>query len=362
MLEVAMSEVATSEVRMMMLNALGGFGRNRRNLKPFRALARRCGLWVGLGLAQGACTRGQEAVPTVPAPASASPSSAPGASSAAAETEASELTEVLPVYPAGPVEAEPRAKRLCAALYEVQARQRAACCGRPPRSGGQTMDECTRLLSLGLQQGAIALEGPALEACVGVLEKSARPCSEQGRFDAASPAPCQAVVTGRRVAGAICRSHLECEGSLQCLGVGPTQTGICAGPRPLGAPCGAGADVLVTYARQPEAGSRHPECDGTCSMHRCAALTPIGGACVGNLQCGEGRACVARKCAPEPRDLQEGAACPGAGCAAGTRCIAGRCGKPAVAGTACSNDFECEGACLKAAILDKTGVCGVFCQ
>jgi hypothetical protein len=314
-------------------------------------------------LAAGACERGPapgQSTGPASSPATAPPTTAPPTE--IAETEASEPTQVEPVYPKGPVTPDARAQRFCTALHEAPARQRAACCGRPPPTGGQTAAECTRLLSSSLAQGAVTLDEAAVEACVAALEKTETACSAMGRFTPPPPAVCTTVVRGRRASGAACRSDLECEGSLQCLGAGPTQPGVCAGPRPPGAPCGTAADVLTTYTRLSETEKDHPECEGLCVLHRCAPFTPPGGACVAHLQCGEGQACVAGKCAARPHDLPEGAACPGLGCAAGTQCVAGACRKPAPAGAVCETDFECEGACLKKNILDKKGTCGLLCQ
>ena len=342
----------------MMMDAGPGFGRTGSSLKG-RSSGRR-GPWL-LSLLVLACDRGEAPPAPASAPASTAASLAPPAPGSQ-DTEASERSEVEPVYPAGPVPPDPRAQKLCAAIYEQPARHRATCCGRPPPMVHQAAAECTRLLSFSLGQGAVVLDDGAAEACAAALVAEAPACNALGRLPARPPEACERVLTGKRAAGEACRSNLECEGSLHCQNAGPTQAGICAGPRPMGAPCATAADVLATYTGQAGAEARHPECDGYCATHRCTPLVPVGQACRTNLQCGPGRACVAEKCAPAPKDLAEGAACPGLGCAAGLRCVAGACRKPAAAGAACANDFECEGACLKKDLLDKSGVCGAFCQ
>ena len=315
-------------------------------------------LWV-VGLA--ACNSGPGAPAPAPPGKSAPATVAPSAAALAEDTEASEATQVTPVYAAGPVALNPKAQQFCTALHEAPARQHAACCGRPAPTGGQTVAECARLLSLSLAQGAVALDDTALGRCVTALESPGRDCATMGRFTPPAPEACLSVVVGRLAAGAVCRSDLECDGSLQCRGSGPTEPGVCEGPRPLGAGCGTAADVLISFTRLSEAEKLHPECDGLCILHRCAPLTPLAGACTANLQCGPGRACIAGKCAEAPKALAPGAACPGFGCAAGTQCIGGSCQKPAPPGTRCETDFQCEGACLKKNILDKTGTCGMFC-
>lgn len=342
----------------MMMETQRGFGRRGPILKENRACRR--AFWL-LAVAGAAC--GDKAPPAVPAsaPASTAASLAPPAPGAE-DTDTSERVEVEPVYPKGPVPPDARAQRLCTALYELPARHRATCCGRPPPKADQAAAECTRLLSFSLAQGAVALDEAAVSECLAALEKEAPACGVLGRLPARPPAACQRVLAGKRAAGAACRSNLECEGSLQCNNAGPTQAGTCAGPRPLGAPCAGGSDVLATYTRQVEVDRAHPECDGYCGSHRCQAITPVDGACKVNLECGPGRACASGKCVEAPKDLAVGAACPGLGCAEGLRCVAGACLKPASAGAACGNDFECEGVCVKKNILDNAGVCGTICQ
>lgn len=283
-----------------------------------------------------------------------------------AETEASERVGVDPVFPSGPVSAAPHIERFCRALHEAPARRSAACCGRPAApvtQDGRTASECTRLLGFSAAQGALKLDEGLAQACEAALEAPAEPdaCARQGRFAPSPPEVCARAVQGLRVAGAACRSNLECEGSLRCIGAGPTQLGVCGGPRPLGAPCGTAADVLATYARLASTEDDHPECDGVCAMHRCTPILPKGGACASTLQCGPGRACLADRCVDAPRELPLGAACPAGGCAEGLACVEGACAKPKAAGAACANDFECAGACLKKGVLDRQGVCGTYC-
>ena len=316
--------------------------------------------WALLALCAGCAPK------SAPPAAPASPPSAPATEMASAETEASERVAVDPVFPTGPVSASPAVERFCRALHEAPARDRAACCGRPPAAvtqDGRTASECTRLLGFSVSQGAVRLDEAGADACVAALSAPAEPgaCARQGRFLPAPPEVCARAVVGLRAAGAACRSNLECEGSLRCIGGGPTQLGVCGGPRPLGAPCGTGADVLATYARLSSTETDHPECDGVCAMHRCTPTLPLGGACASSLQCGPGRACIAAKCADAPQNLPVGATCPGEGCAAGLTCAAGVCSTPRAAGAACENDFQCAGACLKKGVLDHQGVCGVFC-
>jgi len=283
--------------------------------------------------------------------------------------ETSEKLTVEPVYPSGSTPPDPGAQRLCRALHEAPARARAACCGRPPPTtavDGRMSLECVRLLSHALAAGAVRLDTAQVEACEKATTIADAPtsaaCGHLGRFTKPPPEPCRRAVVGTRGAGATCRSHLECEGSLQCMGVGPAQAGRCAGPRPVGAPCDTSVDVLATHTRQTDASQRHPECEGACLMHRCAPYAVDGAACASNLHCGPGRACIEARCADAPTGLPAGSKCPSLGCAPGLVCAAGKCVVPAAAGTPCQTDFECQGACLKKALLDKQGVCGPFCE
>lgn len=335
-----------------------------RHLPPSPARERRVVgsvLWLTIAAVSGvACTPESISAPTARA-VGASPRDA-----VAGERSADVATRTLrPVYPADPATPDSTAAALCRALHETPARRRATCCGHPAPVPGRHAAECTRLLSIATADGAIRLDAGAAAACIATLEGAGgvSACETQGRF-APGPAPdgpCAEVAIGLRRPGAACRSDLECEGSMQCRGAGPTTLGTCAGANQVGMGCDEAVDTLVAQTGLPGSEVRHPECDGLCVERRCTFLTPLGGPCRANLACGPGRACVDGLCADAPAGLKAGEPCPGLGCAAGLRCVHGACRAPAPTGALCTHDDDCAGACLAPPGNARQGRCGPFC-
>jgi hypothetical protein len=250
---------------------------------------------------------------------------------------------VRPVYEAtGSVDV--RAARLCNALHALPEEHRAACCGAQP--GVELARPCATALSAAFNSQALAVEPARLEACTAALESAYQGCDWVGVFGPPVPRECKGLFTGRRQAGESCRSSLECEGTLLCEGLGPTDVGRCASPPARGANCNLAVDALATYTKQ-DAERLHPPCQGICTRHRCEAAVADGAACSTSQVCAPGHHCADGHCAQGP--AAAGERCWGGDCATGLRCMKGTCRAPLPEGTACINDFECLGGCTGAA-------------
>lgn len=285
---------------------------------------------------------------------------APEAGSAS-PTEAQEARaedEVRSVYPTQAGASAPLAQRLCAALHEVPAQRRAACCGGSPML--LVAGECVRTLSAALASKAVKLEPAAVEACAQAMEKAHAGCEWVGPEAPPAPAACQGLIQGALASGARCRSSLECAEGLRCQGVGPTDTGLCGAPAGTGQPCAYSVDALATYTRQALLEEQHPECQGHCFKRRCVDDVPLGGACVLAEQCGPGLHCAGSQCA-EGVVAQLGKPCVNGGCEAGARCFQGTCATPKPAGASCERDGECLGGCGKPDG-GRLGTCGPRCE
>jgi hypothetical protein len=260
---------------------------------------------------------------------------------------------VRPVYDvAGPV--DPRAARLCQALYALPEERRATCCGSRP--GIVLAEACAGVLSAALQSKSLVLEGAPLEACTLALAHAYQGCEWVGAFGPPFPKECQGLFTGRRAAGEACRSSLECAGRLLCAGAGPTDWGRCAPPAEKGASCSTAVDALATYTRQ-DLDRSHPQCLGLCRRHRCEAAVAEGAVCATSQQCEVGQRCAAGHCVRG--FAEEGQACSGGDCAPGLRCLEKLCFLPLAAGAPCTSDFECRGGCLATA---GTRRCAMRCD
>ncbi|GAC1393965.1 MAG: hypothetical protein NVSMB47_02200 [Polyangiales bacterium] len=308
--------------------------------------------------AVGACKR---TAPNGGAPAPAdgaadAPSTSPSASSSIETSEADE--EVKPVYPLDPGPPNAQVDKLCAALHDLPATRRAACCKQPKPL--VLTGECRRNLGAAVNASAVTLDAAEIDRCVAALGKAYDGCAWVGPNAVAPPKECLGLVHGKVPAQARCRSSLECVDGMRCHGSGPTTPGVCGPAHATGGACGATIDVLVTYTAQADWEVTHPECVGVCDRRRCIAPVPVGGACTTALVCAAGNACVVGKCAPAA-PAKTGEACPGGACAeAGVRCVAGRCVAPKKDGEPCALDAECMGGCVKDKGA-KSGTCGLRC-
>ena len=261
--------------------------------------------------------------------------------------------EVRPVYAKFGGDALPEAAKLCAALHDVAPRRRAQCCGGT--QGTSASAECTRVLSAALRSGAVKLDAQAVARCVAAEERSHAGCSWIGQWTVPVSAGCRGVIVGHLKQGALCRSSLECEEELRCLGAGPTDEGRCGPPRAAGQACLTAVDSLAGYLREDEE-AHHPECAGFCGHRRCMDNAPPGGACKLARECPRGQHCDGAACVAGAF-AAEGEKCVADACASGLRCVNGACRKPKEDGAACASDYECRGGCIPA-----THVCGMRCD
>ncbi len=260
---------------------------------------------------------------------------------------------VRPVYETKGA-ADPRAARLCQALYALPEARRASCCASRP---GIVLDEaCTGVLSAALSSNALLLDASGVEACTLALAHAYQGCEWVGPFGPPFPTECQGLFAGQRASGQSCRSSLECASGLLCAGAGPTDEGRCSPPGGKGASCSTAVDALATYTRQ-DVDRLHPQCQGLCRRHRCDEAAAPGAACETSQQCRPDHHCAEGRCADGPAAL--GQRCSGGDCAPGLRCLNGRCLAPRSNGAACTSDFECTGGCLAAGASRR---CGMRCD
>jgi hypothetical protein len=276
---------------------------------------------------------------------------APGAPDAAEE----DLDRVRPNYDvAGPV--DPLAAKLCDALYKMPEDRRAQCCPGGPATAFSVSAKCTPMLSAALRLGGVTLRPEAAGRCIAALSAAYSGCAWVGPTPVPLPAECSGIFTGTLGQGARCRSSLECQGELHCLGVGPTDLGKCTGAEPPGSHCDTAVDALVAYTRQSHP-RLHPECDGYCLRHLCRPVIGPGAQCVLDAQCKRGQHCAKETCV-DGDVAKLGEPCSAGGCEAPLRCIKDTCRAPAPDGTPCGSHLDCLGACIPG---DGGARCGPGC-
>jgi hypothetical protein len=252
---------------------------------------------------------------------------------------------VKPVYPLEHVEPHPLASKLCRALHGVPVERKAACCKEAP--GVLLTQECTRNLSGALNAKAVLLSEKDVDGCARAIDSAYQGCDWVGPWNAPAPAACMGIMHGTLDARSQCRSSLECKEGLRCLGVGPTDVGVCGPPPPSGKLCNSAVDTLAVYVRQDQYEEAHPACaGGYCDRNRCEPIQPAGGACKSNPQCGPSARCKDGVCTAG-RSAKDGEACLGGECEGGMRCVGGICAAPKAIGSTCTQDGECKAACVE---------------
>jgi hypothetical protein len=321
-----------------------------------------CSLFLAAAGCPGlACSSGGDAGGTgtasAAASASASASAAPEDSAAALAGKTKE-EDIKPLYPLDNSPPDPQAVRFCEAIHDLEPRRRGECCGSPGSSGHFT-GECARVLSSAIKLGAIKLDSAAVDACTATSSKSMEGCGWVGASPPELPAECESVITGLVGEMQVCRSSLECTGTLACQGLTTTRAGKCLPPKPTGMVCGGTVDTLAALTRQNRTVERHRECAGFCARPICIDALPLGGACKADGECGPDRRCLDGKCSDSPLPAA-GKPCSGGQCAAGARCVKGSCLTPKEEGQVCEVDQECRGACDRPAGA-AAGKCGKRC-
>ncbi|HYV45920.1 MAG TPA: hypothetical protein VFA20_13720 [Myxococcaceae bacterium] len=251
---------------------------------------------------------------------------------------------------------DPLAAKLCDALYKMPEARRAQCCPGGPTTAINLATKCTPMLSAALRLGGVKLAPEAADKCIAALGAAYQGCAWVGPNPVPLPAACLGVLTGTLAEGAQCRSSLECQGTLLCAGVGPTDLGKCTPARPPGGHCATAVDALASYTRQ-DAPALHPECDGFCLRHVCRSPMGPGGQCVLDSQCKSGQHCAKEACIDGPV-AKLGEACSAGGCEAPLRCIKDTCRAPAPDGAPCGSHLDCTGACIPG---DAGSQCGSGC-
>lgn len=303
-----------------------------------------------------ACGRCDSEKPAPAAP-STSVSAARAPNSSAPTATPRESDDVEPVYPATSGPPDPLAEKLCAALHDVPVKRRAECCSQSP--GFSLTKECVRTLSHALRDKSVSLDSAAVDACVSAMNAAHEGCAWVGPANVAVPAACEGIVRGSIEDGKRCRSSLECVEGLRCVGVGPTDAGVCRKPLAAGYPCSLAVDTLGALTKQDSLETHHPECAGHCLQRRCQDFVALHGACKTSAACGAGRVCLGGSC-EEGSYPGEGKPCAKGACAKGLRCEKGTCVGPKAEGAACTFDVECVGGCIRGDG-GKEGKCGMKC-
>jgi hypothetical protein len=295
----------------------------------------------------GGCTPTQKAAPDAPeAGADAAPSARVSAATSAA-TEGADPQggdEIRPVYPVDAGPPDPLAERFCDAVVVLPERRKSECCGTPNVVAPAIRAQCVRTLTFALAQRAVALPPPDVDRCVEAMNRTTSGCDWVTPFSEAPPAECDGIVKGMLKEKAPCRSSLECAEGLRCQGLSTVDLGACGPPKVPGSQCNVAVDMLATMTRQDRFARAHPECAGYCARGRCNAAVPVGGDCTNDLVCGSGR-CASGKCTDAP-PAAAGESCTDT-CAAGARCVKGKCAAPKAEGASCDADAECRGTCVR---------------
>ncbi len=254
------------------------------------------------------------------------------------------------IYPDN-VAPNPLAVTLCNALHALPARRKAECC--ETKAGLNLTDQCVKMLSAGVADGALTLDKPGVATCIAEAAKRHEGCEWVGLTLPAPPASCRTVFVGKRTAGQSCRSTLECADNQFCRGVGPTQLGACGPQKAEGAICGAGVDPLASFTRIRD-DQLPTECDGFCDKNRCRPWRDAGAQCKATVHCKRPLLCKSGVCAAGgPQKI--GQPCTGGGCVEGARCHQSVCIRPKPSGATCTSHFECLGACYG-------GTCDKMCR
>lgn len=293
----------------------------------------------------GGCRDNEGAIPSA-VPSGASSASTKVTASASADPDAkaeraSGKDELQPVYPRDNKPAEPAAERYCRAVHMVWADRHAACC--KSKSQSLLFTECVRTLSFALRSGAITIADASLAQCEAKMKSQHEGCGWVGLRQPPLPTECLDVLQGTLEEKKLCRSSLECKGDLSCAALGAIDPGVCMKPRPKGASCGVGTEVLAATTNQGNIELKKRECEGWCSRRRCEDATALGQACNSVMQCGPGHACIGGKCSDKPLPAQGEACAPE--CQPNLICKDAKCTSRGLEGADCTSDAQCFGAC-----------------
>jgi hypothetical protein len=296
----------------------------------------------------GACSPSQK-VEVDASAASASATTSPLASASAAPSsdylDSRGGDDIRPVYPVDAGAPDPLAQRYCDAVLALPERRRGECCGAPSGVAAAIASQCVRTLTFALGQHALTLAPADVDRCVEAVTKATSGCDWVTPSSTAVPSECDGILKGARAEKAQCRSSLECAEGMRCLGLSTIDTGTCGPPKATNSQCNLAVDTLAAFTRQDHLERTHPECEGFCARNRCEAAVTPGGPCNSDVACGHGR-CASGKCASAPPPIA-GEACTET-CAAGARCLKGKCTTPKAEGDGCEADAECRGTCVRA--------------
>jgi hypothetical protein len=294
--------------------------------------------------------------PSASAVASATASAAPAAASSGPQPEEEGGDAVRPVYPIDGKPPLPLAEKFCNAARDTPRKRRDACC--PDFGSFAPTAECIRTLSAALRSGGVTLADADVEACAAAVTKETEGCDWVTSVGGPTTTACLGIIKGTRQEGALCRSNLECQEGMRCLGLGATRPGKCYPPQPKGGVCNVATDSLSVFTGQDDVERHHPECAGYCAGRWCQEAPALGGACKNTRMCGPKAYCVTGKCVEGPPP-GPGQACTDA-CAPGARCSKGKCLAVKAGGESCEDDAECRGQCERGDG-GKTGVCAKQC-
>jgi hypothetical protein len=252
--------------------------------------------------------------------ASGADAATPAPDAAAAQADESDDDEVRPVYPIDNLPPLSLALRYCDAAREVARKRREECC--PTLRAYAPTDQCVRTLSSALRSGAVTVDESAIDACAAAVARATAGCDWVTSTGTPTDPACLGILKGTLKDGAACRSNLECEEGMRCIGLGATKPGRCWAPLAARSVFNLATDSLAVFTGQDDYDRHHPECAGYCRLRQCVNAVPIGGHCAASLECGVKAWCIAGLC--KPTLPAAGEPCTDT-CAAGSRCAKGTC-------------------------------------
>lgn len=248
---------------------------------------------------------------------------------------------------------------------------------------GMALAECNYVFRDGVKAERLAFDASSAEQCAAAAEKLATAgVGLGGTLHLVGIPACSSSFTGKQAMGMPCRTTFECRAPLSCIGRNQEDRAC----QPVPARVGAACDDTLRSHDFPNRERCGPGL--ACVGSRCKRVVPAGGACVTSDQCAQGLRCQARRCsAVSPSDV--GGACasgdllanwetspsgsgafyittlpddcrPGLFCSVGKKSRLGTCAARKGAGSPCSSQFDCRGAC-SIPLGETEGTCVALC-
>lgn len=226
----------------------------------------------------------------------------------------------------------------------------------------KSKQQCRELLSYSLSHKRIRLERSAADQCLKAYRDYSKDALRSKAAWLAARTACDAAIVGLARSGEVCDSAFECAPGLVCRGDKGGPPGRCQAVLNIGDACDDDAlnasalHALLLDARGSCGAGAHCGISKDGSL-RCAKDLALGAACSGSQDtkaCGPGHACVGGICKLQDKQPSGGSCLSEEGCGLEFTCKNGSCIDKSVAKTACHQDQDCLGRCVK-------GRCQPFC-